>query len=270
MARTKPRLARTKPCLARTKPCLARLAVIAGTAIACAAFSLPGYAQSGNQGGVAARALPVQSPFYACFNAATALRIGNEVTFDAAGVGKVRHWVVERFKSGDCVALPVGTEIARITNVVVSGHNVQRFQVAGSREWLIRPDWAMAQDRGDGRIETRRQAFLAMVPITVALMDYAARHIECLIEVKALNERVTAHNTEVTEEREAAKDGITRTVIIMAPSELDERGGRLSREVEDFRERCSPYRMLEAATPFVRMVRELGGLDPDLPQGGAA
>lgn len=260
--------------MARTKSRPARLALIAGAVIAGAAISLPGYAQSGDLSGAAARALPVQAPFYACFDAATALRIGGEVAYQAPGgdatrVGKVRYWVEQRFGSGECVALPVGTEISQTTNTVVSGRHVQRFRVAGSKEWLIRPDWAMAQAPDGGLTETRR-AFLAMVPITVALMDYAARHIECLIEVKALNERVTAHNMEVTEEREAEKDGITRTVIIMGPSELDERGGRLSREVADFRKRCEPYRILEAATPFVRMVRELGGLDPDLPQGGPA
>lgn len=248
---------------------LLTLVVITGTII-----SAPGHAQSANPAqsanlGAAARAVPVQSPFYACFDAAVALRIGREVIFDTAGAGKVRHWVEQRFKSGACVALPVGTEIARTTNAVVSGRHVQRFQIAGSREWLVRPDWAMAQAPGDGLTETRR-AFLAMVPVTTALMDYAALHIECLIEVKALNQRVIAHNTEVTEDREAEKDGITRTVIVMAPSALDERGERLGREVANFRERCEPYRILEAATPFVRMVRELGGLDPDLPQGGPA
>lgn len=213
--------------------------------------------------------MPTQTPFYACFDASVALRIGDEVTYDAAGNGKVRHWVKERFESGECVALAIGTKISRTVGAVVSGHHVQRFQIAGSKEWLVRPDWAMTQAGNGGPTETQR-AFLAMVPVTTALMDYAAHHMQCLIEVKSLNERVTAHNMEVTEEREAEKDGITRTVIIMNPSALDERGGRLNREVAAFRERCTPYRILEAATPFVRLARELGGLDPYLPRGGPA
>ena len=204
-----------------------------------------------------------------------ALRIGDEVTFDpsasgeAAPVGKVRHWVEEQFRSGACLALPVGTEIARTTQAVVGGRHVQKFQIAGASEWLVRPDWAMAPGPDGGLTDVQR-AYLAMVPITVSLMDYAARHIECLIEVKALNERVIAHNMDVTEDREAAKDGVTRTVIVMNPSDLDVRGERLNREVEDFKSRCTQYSVLEAATPFVRLARELGGLDPNLSQAAPA
>jgi len=201
-------------------------------------------------------ALATSSPYYACFDASVALRIG-----EATSRGKVRAWAVERFESGSCLALPSGTEISHKVSTIVSGRQVERFKLEGTSPWLIRPDWALEGTNGDHR--RTRKIFASMLPVTRDLFEYAENHLACLKEVTDLNARVTQHNKEYLETRDDGQDeAVSKSVITFNPDAIAQRGAELNREVQDFRRRCSPYQVLEASTHFLDIMHEKAGLPP--------
>jgi hypothetical protein len=202
-------------------------------------------------------AVPIQVPFYACFSAALALRIGEEVVD-----GQVRFWVRERFESGACLALPAGTGVSRLNNTVLEGRHIQTFRIEGSSATLTRPDWAMEIAPLGGQTKTQR-AFSTFVPVTDRLMKFAAKHMQCLKEVTDLNARVEEHNREYVEAAKVKgqEEAVSKTVIIFNDSGISERGAKLNREVRAFRAKCGEVAILEASTDFVDLARELAGLD---------
>ena len=203
----------------------------------------------------------ISTPYFACFDAALALRIGQAVTER----GTLRPWAKERFKSGSCLALAPGTKLSHITAIRVSGRWVERFRLFGSQQFLIRPDWAI-----DPEHHATRRAFEAMVPVTTALFDFGDKHIACLQEVTDLNARVTRHNRAYAEMRDAGQDeAVSMTIITFNGDDIAKQGAKLNREVQDFRKRCQAYSTLEASIHFVDLVRERAGLEP-APQPSAA
>lgn len=201
-------------------------------------------------------AIPIQVPFYACFSAAVALRIGEEVVD-----GEVRFWVKERFESGACLALPAGTRVSRLTNTVLEGRHIQKFQIEGSTAILTRPDWAMEIAPFGGQTSIQR-AFLPFVSITDNLMKFAAKHMQCLKEVTDLNARVEKHNRAYVEATrvKGQEEAVSKTVIIFNDSGIAERGAKLNREVRAFKAKCGDVAILEASTDFVDLARQLAGL----------
>lgn len=203
----------------------------------------------------------ISTPYYACFDAAVALRIGQAITSD----GKIRSWAKKRFESGSCLALQSGTKVSHITATKISGRWVERFRLLDSRQYLIRPDWAI-----DPEHEGARRVFEAMLPVTETLFQFGDRHIACLREVTDLNARVTRHNREYEEMRDAGQDeAVSMTIITFNGDDIAKQGARLNKEVKDFRRRCEAYSTLEASTHFVDLVRERAGMDP-APQPTAA
>jgi len=204
---------------------------------------------------------------YACFDAATALRIAT-----TPSTGEPSTWTFEKFRDGFCLALPQGSRVTRQQPIHIGDQSLTRIQVQGSTLWLYVPDWSIRLQQ-NGAASRRRASFAPMLIVSQDLLDYAEKHTACMRDVLDLNTRVIAHNERFLEEEHERRgqETITKTVIKLNPTALDAKGRGLNREISDYQARCTQFQTLEASKSFILFLRHQAGLeDGPLPPAKAA
>lgn len=197
-----------------------------------------------------------REPLYACFDAATAMRIANSPT------SAPTPWTVEKFSSGFCLALPKGSRVTRQQPVRLGDQTLTKIQLQGSNLWLYVPSWSISLQQ-NGAAARQRASFAPLLEVTRELLIFAQKHTTCMRDVLDLNTRIRAHNALFLEENKESRgeETISKTVIKLNPSALDAKGDRLNREVTEYQARCEAYQTLEAAEPFILFMGDRAGIE---------